>query len=163
MDSSASTTKSMMSGDASSESSHVLCMLNAKISHTSSKNVKSKPDCLMSIHKNLAHVLIQSTLRISNSRHVPETHVTTKTKTKQNHSLDDDQMIGMFSWSIQNVVACNHVVHNVRLGDFLRSELSRSRQIVTRTKIDKKKKDELLSAFSSLTRRCFPNDCTRQC
>ena len=74
------------------------------------------PDRLSSIHKDLAHILIKGTLAISNGGHV----------------LDDDQMIGMFSRSVQNLVASHHVIHNIRLCNFLGPELSRRGQIVSK-------------------------------
>lgn len=64
-------------------------------------------DCLMSTHEDLSIVLIQSTLGVSDSRHV----------------LDNDSMVRVLAFLVQNTVCGNHVVNNVTLADLLGAEL----------------------------------------
>jgi len=64
-------------------------------------------DCLMSTHENLSIVLIQSTLGVSDSRHV----------------LDDDSMVRVLPFLVQNTVCGDHVINDVTLADLLRAEL----------------------------------------
>jgi len=64
-------------------------------------------DCLMPTHEDLPIVLIQSTLGVPDSRHV----------------LDDDSMVRVLAFLVQNTVGGNHVVNDITLADLLRAEL----------------------------------------
>jgi hypothetical protein len=61
----------------------------------------------MTSHEDLSVVLIQSTLVVTNSRHV----------------LDDDSVIRMLAFLVENRVGFNHVIYDIGLGDFLGAKL----------------------------------------
>mmetsp|Transcript_22684 Transcript_22684/g.52428 ORF Transcript_22684/g.52428 Transcript_22684/m.52428 type:complete len:201 (+) Transcript_22684:1659-2261(+) len=70
---------------------------------------------VLSTHEDLRSVLIHRTLRVCHIWHI----------------LDHHNMIGMFILFKQNTVRSNHIIHNIRLGDLLASELTRSRQVLS--------------------------------
>ena len=61
----------------------------------------------MTTHEDLSVVLIKSTLVVANSRHV----------------LDDDSVVGMFAFLVEDGISLNHIVDDVRFGNFLGAEL----------------------------------------
>lgn len=63
-------------------------------------------NCLMSSHKDFTVVFVQSTLGVSNSRHI----------------LDDHGVIGVFSFLVQNIVCLDHIINNIALANLLASE-----------------------------------------
>ena len=71
-------------------------------------------DGVASVHENLGNVLIQSTLGVTDSGDV----------------LDDNQVIGVLTLLVKDVVSSDHVVDNVRLGDLLGTELLGGRQVL---------------------------------
>lgn len=71
-------------------------------------------DGLVATHEDLGVVLIQSTLVVTDSRHV----------------LDDDSVVGVLILLVENVVGRDHVVHNVGLGDLLGAELLLGAQVL---------------------------------
>lgn len=60
----------------------------------------------MSSHKDFTVVFVQSTLGVSNSRHI----------------LDDHGVIGVFSFLVQNIVCLDHIINNIALANLLASE-----------------------------------------
>jgi len=71
-------------------------------------------DGVAAAHEDLRDVLVQSALRILDGWDV----------------LDDDQVVGLLTLLVQDVVSSNHVVDDVRLGDLLGTELLGSRQVL---------------------------------
>lgn len=61
----------------------------------------------MTAHEDLSIVLIQGTLVVTNSWHV----------------LDDDGVIWVLAWLVENRVGLNHVIDDIGLGDLLGAEL----------------------------------------
>ena len=61
----------------------------------------------MTTHEDLSVILIKSTLVVANSRHI----------------LDDDSVIGMFTFLVEDGISLNHIVDDVRFGNFLGAEL----------------------------------------
>jgi hypothetical protein len=61
----------------------------------------------MTTHEDLGIILIESALVVTNSRHV----------------LDDNSVIGVLTLLVKDGVSLDHVVDNVRLGNFLGAEL----------------------------------------
>ena len=72
-------------------------------------------DSLVTTHEDLGIVLIQSTLVVSDGRHV----------------LDDDGVVRVFALLVEYSVCLNHVVNDVRLGDLLGAELLLGAQVLT--------------------------------
>ena len=64
-------------------------------------------DGLVAVEEDLRVVLVKSALVVSNSRHV----------------LDDDAVVGVFAFLVQNVIGSDHVIDDVGLGDLLGAEL----------------------------------------
>jgi hypothetical protein len=64
-------------------------------------------DGLVTVQEDLGVVLVKGTLVVSHSRHV----------------LDDDTVVGMLAFLVQDVVGSDHVVDNIGLGDLFGSEL----------------------------------------
>ncbi|KAI6768308.1 hypothetical protein HG530_006317 [Fusarium avenaceum] len=108
-------TKSMIKGEARRESSQMLNILETISRHShvggSSFNLRNG---LMAAHENLGVVLVESTLVVSDSRHV----------------LDDNAVVGVLALLVKDVVGLNHVINNVRLGDLLRAELLLGAQVL---------------------------------
>ncbi len=61
----------------------------------------------MASHEDLGVVLIQSALVVTHSGHI----------------LDDNSVVRMLAFLVKNCVGFNHIINNVRLGDFLGAEL----------------------------------------
>lgn len=72
-------------------------------------------DGLMTAHENFRVILIQSTLVVTNARHV----------------LDHNTVVGVLILLIQDVVGSNHVIDNIGLGDLLGAELLLRAQVLT--------------------------------
>jgi hypothetical protein len=70
-------------------------------------------DGLVSSEEDLSVVLIESTLRVTDSWHV----------------LDDDGVVWVLIWSVKNTVGSNHVIDNVGLGNLLGTESLLLRQV----------------------------------
>jgi hypothetical protein len=64
-------------------------------------------------HKDLGIVLVEGALVVSYSRHI----------------LDDDAVIRMLTRLVKLRVRSNHVIHDIRLGDLLRTELLLGAQV----------------------------------
>jgi hypothetical protein len=71
-------------------------------------------DALTATHEDIALILIQGTLGVTDARHV----------------LDDHGMVGMLTFSIQDLVGSHHVINNSGFGDFLGAELLVGRQVL---------------------------------
>ena len=71
-------------------------------------------DGLVATHEDLGVVLVQSTLVVTDSRHV----------------LDDDGVVGVLILLVQDVIGRHHVVDNVGLGDLLGAELLLGAQVL---------------------------------
>jgi hypothetical protein len=97
----------MINGEASRESSQTLNMLKIiSLEHIKCNN-RNLRDSLVTSHEYLSIVLIQSTLVVTDSRHI----------------LDNDSVVRMLALLVENRVGFNHVINNVGLGDFLGAEL----------------------------------------
>lgn len=70
---------------------------------------------MVTSHKNLSIVLIQSTLVITNSWHV----------------LNDNSVVWVLARGVENTVGLNHIINNVGLGNFLGAELLVGAQILS--------------------------------
>ncbi len=70
-------------------------------------------DGLMTSHEDFGVILIEGTFVVTHCRHV----------------LDHDRMIRMFSRLIQDGVSLDHVIDNIRFGDFLGTKLSLGTQV----------------------------------
>ena len=68
----------------------------------------------MTAHKDLGVVLVQGTLVVSNSGHV----------------LDDDSVIRVFTFLVQDGIGSDHVINHVGLGDLLGAELFLGAQVL---------------------------------
>lgn len=97
----------MIKGEARRESSQTLKILGTLELARVEMGSGDVRDCLMTTHEDLGVVLIESALVVTNSRHV----------------LDDDSVIGMLTLLVEDVVSLDHIVDNVRLGNFLGAEL----------------------------------------
>lgn len=71
-------------------------------------------DGLVATHEDLGVVLVQSTLVVTDSRHV----------------LDDNSVVRVLVLAVQDVVGSNHVVDDVGLGDLLGAELPLGAQVL---------------------------------
>jgi ammonia channel protein AmtB len=60
----------------------------------------------VSSHKDFTVVFVQSTLGVSDSRHI----------------LDDHGVIGVFSFLVQNIVCLDHIINNIALANLFASE-----------------------------------------
>ena len=69
---------------------------------------------LVSTHEDLSVVFIQSTLVVSDSRHV----------------LDDNAVVGVLTLLVQDRVSLNHVINDIGLGDLLGAELLLGAQVL---------------------------------
>jgi len=72
-------------------------------------------DSVETVHEDGGRVLIHSTLGVTDVRDV----------------LDDNDVVRVFTWLVEDVVHADHVINDVGLGNLLGSELSRSRQVLT--------------------------------
>jgi hypothetical protein len=68
----------------------------------------------VSTHEDLRVVLVQSTLVVSNSWHV----------------LDDNAVIWVLTFLVEDIVGSDHVIYNIGLGDLLGAELPLGRQVL---------------------------------
>ena len=71
-------------------------------------------DSLVTTHEDLGIVLIQSTLVVTNSRHV----------------LDNDSVIRVLTLLVEHIVCRNHVIDDIGLGDLLGAELLLGAQVL---------------------------------
>jgi len=71
-------------------------------------------DGVVTAHEDFRGVLVQSSLGVTNKRHV----------------LDNDGVVWVFSGLVEELVRGNHVVDHVALGNFLGAELLRGRQVL---------------------------------
>ena len=65
-------------------------------------------------HEDLRRVLVHCALRVTDVRHV----------------LDDDAVVRVLVLAVDQPVGSHHVVHDVGLGDLLRAELRRGREVL---------------------------------
>lgn len=72
-------------------------------------------DALTATHEDVTFILVQGTLGVTDARHV----------------LDDNSVVGMLVFSIQDLVGSHHVVDNSGLGDLLGAELLVGRQVLS--------------------------------